>query len=222
MSALHQVQVLAVEWPSDSGHELIRDGTEDLQVRRLIEDLLESGFDWRRSAPRREIEDRMAEVKTERTRLEPQTARPPPSVKIVDTRDVIAGLQGLSDFQEARVNATFRSRPRTLLYTLGMTPDNCRREDPYTGTQFLHDYIWCRSGSLPSQKHTNLVLNVPAVSKARWSEANPNDSSRKSSVYYATADRIKLGDGFIECRSKVGSGRGQASLEDLGDASRAD
>jgi hypothetical protein len=35
-------------------------------------------------------------------------------------------------------------------------------------------------------------------------EANPNDPSRKSAVYYATANIIVLKDGIIKCESKVG------------------
>jgi hypothetical protein len=80
---------------------------------------------------------------------------------------------------------------------MDMTPEKCRREDPYTGTQFIYDYGWLRNGPRPVDRETNLLIHVPKVTMKRWLEANPNDIQRKSSNWYLTADGIVLSDGII-------------------------
>jgi hypothetical protein len=148
----------------------------------------------------------MKREKDDRIKAEPSTALPPPSVKIIETDDYIQQLKTKFPMDFQNIPHYFYKRKKTLVYELGMTEENCRREDPYTGTQFIYDYIWCRNGPNPSDKHTNLVLSVPYVSKRRWVEANPNDPTRKSALYYATANIIVLKDGIITCQSKVGPG----------------
>ena len=83
---------------------------------------------------------------------------------------------------------------------MGMSEEKCRREDPYTGMQFLYDYQHCRNGVKPENKLRNLIIDVPNVSIRRWKEANPNDPSRKSVLWYATANGILLKDGLIIVR----------------------
>jgi hypothetical protein len=78
-----------------------------------------------------------------------------------------------------------------------MSPRACRREDPYTGMQFVYDYQLCRTGPNPSDKRRNLVIDVPRVSEATWREANPKDPTRKSVLWYVTANGIALKNGFI-------------------------
>jgi hypothetical protein len=41
------------------------------------------------------------------------------------------------------------------------------------------------------------VLNVPQVPIALWNECNPNDVSRKSCLWYKTANAILLRDGVL-------------------------
>lgn len=204
MEEIHGVPVLAVNWPCDSHYELIRDGSQDKEMKRLVDDLLKSHFIYSETRVIDELREIMKKERETRTNVEPSTAHPPPTVEIIETADYIAHLRKEfpTDFQN--IPRDFHGRERTLVYKLGMTPEKCRREDPYTGTQFIYDYVWCRKGPNPSDKHTNLVLSVPHVSKRTWMEANPNDPTRKSAVYYATANIIVLKDGLIPCHSRVG------------------
>ena len=34
----------------------------------------------------------------------------------------------------------------TIIYKMIMSEDKCKRQDPYTGTQFIYDYCYCRKG----------------------------------------------------------------------------
>lgn len=205
MEAIHRVPALAVEWPSTRHFELKRGGDENEEMRELVADLASSRFDFRGLGSIRATKRKMHHEREERTERAPATARPPRSVKVLDTREFIKALSGrVATFRRGMLPRGFLKRRKTLVYRLGMTPAKCRREDPYTGTQFLYDYIWCRKGSRPSEKHTNLVLDVPRVSKVRWLQANPNSPVKKSSLYYATANLIALKDGLIVCKNKLG------------------
>jgi hypothetical protein len=220
MEQIHGVPVLAVDWSADSRFELIRDGTQDDEIRGLVSALASRDFDFSESEIVDRLRRKMTSERIARAQAQPDTAEPPDSVNMIRTEELVNQLRRLPDFKSNGLPLGFEERERTLLYKLGMTPEHCRREDPYTGTQFLYDYIWCRSGKQPNEKHTNLVLDVPLVSKARWLQANPNDSARKSAVYYATANIIRLSDGFINCESKVGPGstrrRNSATLDRFG------
>jgi hypothetical protein len=89
---------------------------------------------------------------------------------------------------------------RVCVYTIEMTPAACRREDPYTGMQFLYDYLYCRNGTDVADKQTALVLRFPQLTKKHFVAANPNDPKRKSSLWYATANELWFSDGRIVLR----------------------
>jgi hypothetical protein len=221
MEAIHGVPALAVNWPCDDHYELLRDGSQDVEMKELVNGLIESQFTYSEAKIIDDLREIMKKELEDRVRVQPNTADPPSSVKIIDTQEYVELLKKKfpADFQN--VSSDFQSRKKTLVYQLGMTPENCRREDPYTGTQFLYDYIWCRNGPNPSDKHTNLVLSVPNVTKGRWMEANPNDPSRKSAVYYATANIIVLKDGIIKCESKVGPNSNIKRLDEYSESENA-
>jgi hypothetical protein len=81
-----------------------------------------------------------------------------------------------------------------------MTEDKCRREDPFTGSQFIYDYLECRNGPRVNNKSRNLVLWFPHVRQKRFMDANPNDVSRKSSNWYLTANAMIFSDGLLLLR----------------------
>jgi hypothetical protein len=81
-----------------------------------------------------------------------------------------------------------------------MTPASCRREDPYTGMQFLYDYLYCRTGTHVVDKKAALVLRFPQLTRKQFTDANPNDPRRKSSLWYATANELWFSDGNIKLR----------------------
>jgi hypothetical protein len=196
MEELHEVPVLAVDWPCDSHYELIRDGSEDADMKALVNDFFEHGFQYGGLPAVDMVKRKMKAEYDERLEATPSYAEPPPTVKISRTTDYIASLKTKFD-GNLRIPQDVLQREETLVYRFDMTPENCRREDPYTGTQFIYDYIWCRNGPSPRDKYRNLVLTAPLVPKKRWLEANPNDPARKSSLYYATANFLVLKDGVL-------------------------
>jgi hypothetical protein len=195
METIHDVPVLAIDWPCDSQYEIIRDGSEDSQMKTLVKSLILNQFKYKDVEIIGTLRQRMDQEYSERVTATPSYANPPPSVDIVETKAYLDSLE--SQFRNVKIPDYVRRRAETLVYRFDMTPPNCRREDPYTGTQFIYDYIWCRNGPLPKNKYRNLVLYAPLVPVERWIEANPNDSRRKSSLYYATADFMVLKDGIV-------------------------
>lgn len=198
MEALHKVPVLAINWPCDNNYELIRDGSEDAQMKRLVNELFRANFDYEKVPVLTRIRRRMRQEYEERVKETPRYKMPPRTVSIVKTAGFLkVNRAGMT--KDEKLPAAFLGREETVTYRFNMTPEKCRREDPYTGTQFIYDYIWCRNGPHPRDKFRNLVLMAPLVSKQRWLKANPDNPKRKSSVYYVTADVILLSDGIIIC-----------------------
>ena len=83
---------------------------------------------------------------------------------------------------------------------MDMTPDKCKRQDPYTGTTFIYDYMVCRTGSSVEDKKCNLVLSFPKLTVDIWKSKNPNDPTTKSCNWYLTANMFLLKDGYIMVR----------------------
>lgn len=189
MTNLHQVPVLAINWTADEHGELHDDGTENLRVAAVVHDLLTHGD--HRVAP--EITRQLAMMDAEyaqRLKRYPAYSKAPPSVSMMESSSVPLG-----GAKSQALGRGFNARRETLVYSMGMTPQSCRREDPYTGTQFIYDYIWCRDGRDVAEKHTNLVLRFPNISRKIWYQNNPNDASRKSCNWYLTANALWFTDG---------------------------
>jgi hypothetical protein len=198
---IHEVPILAINWLSDSSYELIRDDSESALVAQLISELIANKFDYLKCAKIDEIRNLM----TERIQsCVKRSAEPPPTVEIENTETYFGMLEKKFPADYMCVQSAIKTRPLSVIYYIGMTERNCRRTDPYTGTQFLYDYLSCRHGKKISDKHSNLILWLPYISKAVWTKANPNKSSSKSALWYATADLIVLKDGIIPCVHNVG------------------
>ena len=129
---------------------------------------------------------------------------PPSSVKIISTDDYLneSGFSFSTDSLEP-----ISSRPESLIYTMRMTTGlnergvpKFKRQDPYTGTQFMYDYIWCRNGPHPDHKARNLILNFPLVPKEEWNIHNPNDPTGKTCNWYLTANGMVFQDGCLLIR----------------------
>ncbi len=188
MSEIHQVPILAVNWTCDDFSELVDDGTENEVVARLVDGYLASGHRHDCDVFRSQAADMVNEYK-QRLRRRPSYAKAPPSVRTVDTVNFLAGLP-----LSAANRQLLARRSKSIVYLMEMTPDKCRREDPYTGTQFIYDYLWCRSGPRPENKAVNLFLHFPKITRARWFACNPNDPHRKSCNWYLTASALVLSD----------------------------
>lgn len=81
-----------------------------------------------------------------------------------------------------------------------MTPDKCKRQDPYTGTTFIYDYMLCRNGVNVSDKYSNLVLYFPNLTREIWLNKNPNNLNTKSCNWYLTANLMLFNNGYLFIR----------------------
>lgn len=192
MSEIHKVPVLPVQWPSNPADgELINDGTQDDVLAKLVSSLLDS-YPKKWNPAIRSHESWLETEIEKRNAKYPPYRKLPDSARIENTERFLKSLK----FDTSSYSDLYKRR-ETLIYKMVMTPEACRREDPYTGTQFIYDYGWLREGPKPNDRKVNLFLHVPKVSVSRWLEANPNDVQRKSSNWYLTADAIVLKDGII-------------------------
>jgi hypothetical protein len=192
MSEIHNVPVLPVKWPSRAADgELVTDGTQDNRLSQLVTSLLDS-FPVKWNKVTKEHESWLEQELERRNNDHPPYRKLPTSAKFEETSEFLRSLSF-----DTKKYASLLIRQESLIYKMDMSPDKCRREDPYTGTQFIYDYGWLRKGPRPIDRTSNLLIHVPKVSVKRWKEANPNDVQKKSSNWYLTADGIVLKDGII-------------------------
>lgn len=192
ISEIHNVPVLPVEWPSRKPDgELVTDGSQDEKLAELVSSLLDS-YPTKWNKVTKHHESWLEEELERRNAQYPPYNRLPTSATIEITSKFFQRLPF-----DAKNYSTLLTRPKSLIYKMDMAPDKCRREDPYTGTQFIYDYGWLREGPRPKDRSLNLLIHVPKVTIKRWKEANPNDPQKKSSNWYLTADGIVLQDGII-------------------------
>jgi hypothetical protein len=188
ITEIHGVPIVAVNTPVDENHEIIEDGATDETIEAILDAyLLDRGFEA--FAPAQRI---MSEEYRKRLARRAAYGKPPSTVTTIATSALLGWLP-----YKVRERDRLLQRKESVVYSIGMTPAKCRREDPYTGTAFIYDYTLCRSGPSPADKKRNLILSIPQVSLKRWLVANPNDISRKSSNWYATATMIALSDGYL-------------------------
>jgi hypothetical protein len=192
MWSIHSTPIIALNWIADSDGELFDDGSEDNEIRTLINDFIESGYS---STCAKFLELRQKTVAEYKKRLiqRPQYASPPPSVSFQSTNSFLRKLRfEVSDIQSARL----RTKEESLVYAIGMSEEKCKRQDPYTGMQFIYDYAYCRSGERPEQKSKNLILHFPSIRKAVWEKKNPNNPMTKSCNWYLVANALVFSDGI--------------------------
>jgi hypothetical protein len=191
MGKIHEVPCLAVNWPSDDYGELIRDGTENLTISKLVDAIARGDgqhVDFI-SAQQRYMSNEYGSRLVRRAGY----SLPPPSVYEIGTTDLLSRIGVNSS------DPTYRkimARESSIVYDIGMRPESCRRQDPYTGAQFVYDYLYCRNGPNPADKHTNLILHLPQLTRELWYRCNPNDSNSKSCNWYLTADALWFENGI--------------------------
>ena len=196
MWTIHETPILAVNWPADSQGELLDDARADKALSEIISTYLAGGLDLKsevfsraRLAQREQYEQRCNTFSG--------YGGPPPSVSIENTQVALARLRVKPSSRE---EISLLSRRESVIYEIGMSESKCRREDPYTGTQFIYDYMYCRTGSDVATKDRNLFLHFPKIRKSVWARKNPNHPSRKSSNWYLTANALVFADGWTVLR----------------------
>jgi len=196
MWRIHNTPIVAINWKADQNGELIGDGTEDLPVRELIGNF----FDGNCSLPCSSMSaSRVFNQEEHRRRVIKRKSygTPPKSVSYaISEKFVNSCAKWLSDEESSALLA----RKESVIYNIGMEEESCRREDPFTGTQFIYDYAYCRNGVKVQDKYRNLILSFPKIRKNVWLSKNPNDLSRKSCNWYLTANALVFSDGAIWLR----------------------
>lgn len=187
LEELHRSHQVAVEWIHDGDHELVRDGSENRVMGRLLEELVGQDFAFDGSAVVAELKAIQEDLMREEVDKDSIYTRPPPSVRVLPTGR-LASEYGVD------LNRVMQARPKSLVYEIGMEPEKCRREDPYVGTQLVYDYCYCRRGPTRLDRHTNLVLSFPRIDYRTFLSANPMDTMAKSKLYYLFADMILFKD----------------------------
>lgn len=189
---IHDCPIVALNWIADEDGELIDDGSEDDEIKSVLSDFVNSGFDPKCQRFTKVREQSGQEYKN-RLAQRAQYGDPPPSVTFNKTSSYLSDL-GFSI--ESDVKTHLLHKQESLVYLIGMTEEKCKRQDPYTGTQFIYDYAYCRSGKLPEEKNKNLILHFPNIRKSVWERKNPNDLNTKSCNWYLVANAFIFSDGI--------------------------
>ena len=193
MWEIHRTPAVYINWPCDDDGELYCDGTEDREIACLLSRFLEAG---ERQTRIRALQHKKQEMQSEydqRLVARPRYGSPPASVSVCRTDRLLGSITPTPTATESRILSRNRS---SLVYEIGMTLAKCKRQDPYTGMQFVYDYAYCRAGTGTTDKHTNLILKFPNLTIEEMLENNPNNPNSKSSNWYITATAFLCRDGL--------------------------
>ncbi|MEL5900795.1 hypothetical protein AAGC94_22585 [Clostridium sporogenes] len=180
---IHDTPLLSVNWITDSNGDIITDGTENITIHNLINCYIHSNFNKYCDEFTSHI-NWMKDEYSRRLKIRPSYAKMPNSVIKMSTSDFC------TKFNIKNCSSKFKNRNFTYLYKIGMKPSSCKRQDPYTGTQFIYDYMVCRNGKKVSDKINNLVLYFPNLTSDIWFDKNPNNPNTKSCNWYLTANAL--------------------------------
>jgi hypothetical protein len=193
INTIHDTPLLCVNWLTDDHGELIIDGSENTELIALIKDYINSDYNKNCSLFNNYLEFMGSEY-GRRMQIRPQYTNLPNSIQRENTHSYLTSISEKID--NHIIPQSFLNRSNTYVYTIGMTPAACKRQDPFTGTQFIYDYLVCRNGPKVSDKHANLILNFPNLTKDIWFANNQNNPNTKSSNWYLTANAFVFSDGF--------------------------
>ena len=194
MLELHNTPLLCVNWITDKNGEIITDGTENDRMKQLLKSYVDSGFDKNCKEFLVELNNMQREYDN-RLRKRPSYSSLPNSVTKEKTSSILVQYN-INDAKPSFINRMY-----TYVYKMDMSPAKCKRQDPYTGTAFIYDYLVCRNGSDVSDKDNNLALWFPSITKDVWFKKNPNDLTTKSCNWYLTANILLFKDGYYIVRN---------------------
>ena len=189
---IYNVPFIPINWISDEKGELISDGSEDNEIKETIEILINSEF-INTNQSLNKYKNKIDRHYENSISLYPAYSKPPKSVKLVETDQFLQSSGKNLNSDEIR---KLNENKKSVIYTMFMSEDKCKRQDPYTGTQFIYDYLYCRTSKNKSDKKNNLILNFPNISRNIWNEKNPNNQNKKSSNWYLIANAMSFRDGM--------------------------
>lgn len=193
MFKIHGTPLLCVDWKTDAEGEIIIDGSESRELSAILKDYVDSGYSKKCEAFMDQLL-KMDDEYCDRLAIRKSYGELPNSVKCIET------TKFCKEYQINDVSSEFLNRLYTYKYTIDMSPDKCKRQDPYTGTAFIYDYMVCRNGPNVEDKCANLVLYFPRITIELWKKLNPDDLKTKSCNWYLTANMLLFSDGYMELR----------------------
>ncbi|QQG41273.1 MAG: hypothetical protein HYV90_03825 [Candidatus Woesebacteria bacterium] len=190
LSKIHSVPIMAINWECDKEYELIRDGSQDLFLKAVVDDFIK--HDYKGDIPILEKVHEVMKTKfDEALTRHPQYSDLPPTAREVITKEY---LESLSAKYKGKDFSKLLTREKSIVYDIGM---KYVRSDPYTGTQLIYDYLLARQGATPKERSMNILLRMPDISKALWDKASTNKNRKDIKLYTKFADLIELSDDAI-------------------------
>lgn len=185
----HNVPSLAVNWKCDTDAELIRDGSESRELAVLINELIKSGWNYKIPGVQKIEKEMRYEIKMGIKRYT-RYGGPPDSARIIKTEKYLRDrrLKGL------KFPKFFIDRNESLHYVVGMKAG--LRSDPFTGTQLIYDYLYCRTGPTKAKRFRNLVTEIPDLSLKDWN-AVTNTERKDKRLLIMFPDLLLLKDGYV-------------------------
>lgn len=182
--------VLAFNWICDSFNELIDDGTENASVKDFLSSVL-IGTQGEIANKYLFYANEMNEDYNKRLVLNPIYANPPPSVEITDS------------MLNWKNNHYSLPDSKALIYKIEMEPNpkSLKRQDPYTGMQFLYYYLYCKQ-NISKTEDLKFCFYFPKITKILWTKTNPFNVNTKMSNWYLCADFFIFTDGVLKNNSK--------------------
>lgn len=193
MWEIHNTPIFAVNWKADPNGELINDGSEDDELKKILKKIIKDNFSLN-SQIYKKYKDINYKEYQKRINIFPPYAKPPKSAEIIKTKKFLNSLNFEID-EDDKINLL--KNEESLIYKIIMSEENCKRQDPYTGTQFMYDYLYCRTGKLNYEKNRNLFLYFPKIRKSIWNVKNPNNLETKSCNWYLIANTLIFKDGIL-------------------------
>jgi len=193
---IQQSPTILVNWKCDSNGELVNDGTHNDKLKEILPVLLSADINAINSLLSN-IKDEMTHEYKKRVEAFKNYADPPKSLQLYKTRELIRPHRKKFSDEDCQKLLTYNE---SAVYEIGMRPNSSKRQDPYTGMQFIYDFIYCRVGPTPEQKKRNLILYFPNLEKEFWKKTNPNNKNTKSSNWYLCANGLLFKNGYIQLR----------------------
>jgi len=193
---IHKTPAILINWKCDANGELINDGTQNERLKEILPMFYSKDFVKNNSLLAR-IKNEMLNEYEERVIEFKNYAHPPKSLQLYKTKELIEAHNKELSEKDIKKLMIFKE---SAVYKIGMLPKSSKRQDPYTGMQFIYDFLYCRVGPTPEQKKRNLILYFPNLEKEFWLKTNPDNKNTKSSNWYLCANGLLFRNGYLRLR----------------------
>lgn len=193
---IHKSAIHLLNWRCDYDGELINDGSEDKEIKEIINLYVLNNYKVEENILKSIKENLLTEYNKSLESFK-QYGKPPPSISINKTSSIIKNIGNIDALEKTKLLKNLES----VLYKIEIKESkSAKRQDPYTGMQFIYDYLYCRKGVSSEDKYRNLILHFPQISKNFWLSINSNNYMSKSSNWYLTANGMLFKDGYFSIR----------------------